>query len=231
MTLTEQHLHTRRSPSERLRDPILGWTGIGSFVVTIAVLFIPHEVLGDHEKTTAADVTEFFTTNYTIQQSQTLLHSVGAVLLLVFLLRVAALLARLGGGGAADVVRAASSVLVAVVVITMGFVATVVTLHETMDGNLVESLYQVGWDWHFRLLYLLPLILLPTGIVLRRAGEKATGWATLTLGGLTAVAPLGYLAADTFFVHYPAFMLFLLWVLGAGISLGLRGVRTSGPLG
>jgi hypothetical protein len=222
MTVLDSPTDTRRVTG-RLRDPLLGWSAVAAALVTFAVVFIPHHSLPDDP--TPAQVTDFFTANYAIQQSQPLMHSVGGVLMLVFLVQLAALLRDLGAARSAHVVRAAGTALVAVVVTTMGWVAAVVTLTGDIDGSLQETLYMIGWDFHFRLLYLLPLVLLPAGWTLRRSGAAVTGWIALVIGGLTAVAPLGYLGTDTWVVQYPAFMLFLLWTLGAGIALGLRGVR------
>jgi hypothetical protein len=160
-----------------------------------------------------------------MQQAQPLLHSVGGVLVLVFLVRLSRLLRDTGAPEAAHLVRGAAAAFVAVVVVTMGWVAAVVTLTGDIDGSVQWDLYNIGWDFHFRLLYLLPLVLLPTGWALRRAGASGLGWFALVLGALTVVAPLGYLGRETWFVQYPAFMLFLVWAAITGAVLGWRGLR------
>lgn len=223
MTLLDTTTDTGH-PTGRRRDPLLGWAALGGVAVTLAVLLIPHETL-DADAPSAAQVTDFFTSNYTIQQSQPLMHSIGGVLLLLFLLRLATLLREVGRPWASEVVRAAGIVITAVVITTMAWVAAVVRLTGDIEGTLQWALYSIGWDFHFRLLYLLPLVLIPTGWVLRKAGAAALGWFSLVLGGLTAVAPLAYLGRETWVVQYPAFLLFLLWAVVAGITLGLRGVR------
>ncbi len=99
----------------------------------------------------------------------------------------------------------------------------------TFFGSLQESLYLLGWDFHFKIAYLLPLVLLPAGHVLRRtqAAPAALTWSGLLLGVLALASTLGNLSADTMFVQYPVFMLFLLWMLAAGLVLGLRGARVT----
>lgn len=217
---------TTRHPTRRT-DRLLGAAAVASVAVTVAVLLLPHAIL-DETDPTAGRVTSFFTEHYTMQQLQPLLHSVGAVLLLVFLVRLATLLRELGGPDAANVVRTAGAAVVAMIIVTMGWVASVVTLTGDVDGTLQWDLYNIGWDFHFRLMYLLPLVLLPSGWVLRRSGAAVVGWFGLVAGALTVVAPLGYLGEDTWFVEYPGFMLFLLWTLVAGVALGFRGVRGRG---
>ena len=223
-TVREPVDQTLERSTGRRRDPVLGWSAVAAVVVAFAVLLVPHASLAGTNPT-AQQVTRFFNEHYTMQQAQPLLHSASGVLLLVFVVRLAGLLRDLGGRRAADVVRAAGAATTAVIITTMGWVAAVVTLTGDIEGALQWDLYNIGWDFHFRLLYLLPLVLLPTGWVLRTSGARVVGWSALVLGVLTTVAPLGYLGADTWFVEYPAYMLFLLWTLGAGIALGLRGVR------
>lgn len=224
MTLTTEPIGTTLEATERRTDRMLGAAAVGAVVSAFAVVLVPHAVL-DADSPSPEQVTAFFTDHYAMQQTQPLLHSISGVLLLVFLVRLAGLLRHLGGGGVADVVRAAGTALVAVIIVTMGWVAAVVNLTGDVDGALQWDLYNIGWDFHFRLLYLLPLVLLPTGWLLRRAGAPVIGWSAIVLGALTAVAPVGYLGEDTYFVQYPAYMLFLLWTLAAGIALGFRGVR------
>lgn len=224
MTLTEDRTRSTTGHGVRRTDPVLGWAGTGTAVVAFAVLLVPHASL-DKTSPSADEVTTFFTDHYVMQQAQPLLHSLSGVLLLLFTVRLAGLLGELGGSRPADLVRAAGTALAAVVIVTMAWVAAVVTLTGDIEGTTQWSLYTIGWDFHFRLLYLLPLILLPTGWLLRRTGAPVVGWSAVVLGALTAVAPLGYLGQDTWFVQYPAYMLFLLWTLGAGIALGFRGVR------
>jgi hypothetical protein len=84
----------------------------------------------------------------------------------------------------------------------------------------------MGWDFHFKVAYLVPLVLLPACHVLRReqAAPAALTWSGLALGLFALVSTLGNLSKDTMFVQDPAFMLFLVWMLVAGLVLGLRGV-------
>lgn len=211
----------------RRRDPVLAWSGVAAFAVTVGVLFVPHAALPDDP--TAAQVTAFFTENYTVQQSQTVMHSLGAVALLVFVGRLAAVVRRFerDSDSASRLVLGAGAALTALVVVTMGFVSAAVFLTGTIDGELQEMLYMMGWDFHFKVNYLVPLILVPACHVLRRAGAAARGvtWSGLALGILALVSTLGNLSQDTMFVQYPVFMLFLVWVLVAGLVLGLRGTR------
>lgn len=227
MTLVEDPAMTAVAPNARRTDRLMGGAAVGAATTAFAVLLVPHAIL-DPTAPTSDEVTTFFTENYTMQQFQPLMHSISGVLLLFFLVRLAALLHELDAGRSADVVRAAATAIAAVIVVTMGWVAAVVTLTGNLDGSVQWALYNIGWDLHFRLLYLLPLVLLPAGWSLRRTGAPVLGWTTVGLGVLTVVAPLGYLGKETWFVQYPAYMLFLLWALAAGIALGFRGVRQTG---
>ena len=56
------------------------------------------------------------------------------------------------------------------------------------------------------------------------AAPAAVTWTGLALGVLALVSTLGNLSQDTMFVQYPVFLLFLFWMLAAGLVLGLRGV-------
>lgn len=210
----------------RHREPLLAASAVASFAVTFAVLLIPHDSVPDDA--TATQVTAFFTDHYTLQQSQTVMHSLGAVAMLVFVVRLATVARRFErpGESGARIVHAAGSAVAAMVVLTMGFVSAAIYLTGTIDGELQAMLYRMGWDFHFKIAYLLPLVLLPACHVLRRehAAPAALTWSGLALGVLTLVSTLGNLSRDTMFVQYPAFMLFLVWMLAAGLVLGLRGV-------
>ena len=159
------------------------------------------------------------------------MHSLGAVAMLVFFARLALLVRRVDrpSGMAGQLVLAAGAAVVAIVIVTMGFVSAVIFQTGSIDGSLQESLYLVGWDFHFKIAYLLPLVLLPACHVLRRtqAAPAALTWSGLLLGVLALASTLGNLSADTMFVQYPVFMLFLLWMLAAGLVLGLRGARVT----
>ena len=211
----------------RRRDPLLALGAITSFVVTFAVLLIPHDSLADSPS--AAEATAFFEQNYLIQQSQTVMHSLGAVALLVFLARLASVVRRHEGAdeGWSSLTLAAGAALVATIVLSMGFVSATIHLTGTIDGGLQEMLYLIGWDVHFKVAYLVPLVLLPACDVLRRAGAgpAVLTWSGTALGALTLVGTLGNLNPVTMVVQYPFFMLFLLWCLAAGLVLGVRGVR------
>jgi hypothetical protein len=210
----------------RRRDPVLAASAVASFVVTFAVLLVPHDAVPDDAS--AAQVTSFFTTHYTLQQSQTVMHALGAVALLVFVGRLAAVVRRLERADEAGsrIVLAAGSAVVAIIVLSMGFVSAAIFLTGSIDGELQEMLYMMGWDFHFKVAYLVPLVLLPACHVLRRehAAPAALTWSGLALGLFALVSTLGNLSKDTMFVQYPAFMLFLVWMLVAGLVLGLRGV-------
>ena len=219
------------APASRRRDPVLLASGVGAFVVTIAVLLVPHASLPDDP--TAAQVTAFFTEHYTVQQSQTVMHSLGAAAMLVFFARLASVVRRFERQGESSslLVLAAAAALTSVAVVTMGFVSAAIFLTGDIDGSLQESLYFMGWDFHFKVAYLVPLVLLPACHVLRRerAAARAVTWSGLGLGGLALVSTLGNLTRDTMFVQYPVFMLFLLWVLVTGLVLGLRGTPGAVP--
>lgn len=213
--------------ASRHRDPVLLTSAVGAFVLTFAVLLVPHTGLpGDP---TAPQVTAFFTEHYSMQQFQTVMHSLGAVALLVFFSRLSAAVRRLErpGESASRIVLATAAALTAVVVLTMGFVSATIYQTGDIDGGVQESLYLMGWDFHFKVAYLIPLVLLPACHVLRRerAAARAVTWTGLALGALALASTLGNLTQATMVVQYPLFMLFLLWVLVAGLVLGLRGIR------
>lgn len=222
---------SEHAPAPRRRDPVLLAGGVGAFVVTIAVLLVPHASLPDDP--TAAQVTAFFSQHYTVQQSQTVMHSLGAVAMLVFFARLASVVRRFErpDESSSRLVLAAAAALTSVAVVTMGFVSAAVHLTGDIDGSLQESLYFMGWDFHFKVAYLVPLVLLPACHVLRRerAAARTVTWSGLGLGGLALLSTLGNLSRDTMFVQYPVFMLFLLWVLVAGLVLGLRGTPDAVP--
>lgn len=210
----------------RRREPLLAASAVASFAVTFAVLLIPHDALPDDAS--AAQVTAFFAAHYTLQQSQTVMHALGAVAMLVFVVRLAAVVRRFerADEAGARIVHAAGSAVAAMVVLTMGFVSAAIYLTGTIDGELQAMLYRMGWDFHFKIAYLLPLVLVPACHVLRRehAAPTAVTWPGLALGVLAGVSTLGNLSKDTMFVQYPVFLLFLFWMLGLGLVLGLRGV-------
>lgn len=223
---TISHSGTTVASATRRREPLLAASGVTCFVVTFAVLAIPHDSLDDGA--TAEQVRAFFTQHYALQQSQTVMHTIGALAMLVFLARLATLLRRCErpGEGWDRLVLAAGGAVTAVIVIAMGFVSAVIFLTGTMDGALQFMLYRMGWDFHFKIAYLLPLVLLPTCHVLRRehAAPAVVTWSGLLLGGLALASTLGNLSKDTMFVQYPVFMLFLLWILLTGLVVGLRGI-------
>ncbi len=208
----------------RRRDPLLAASAAISFAVTFAVLLIPHDALPDDAS--AAQVTAFFREHYTLQQSQTVMHALGAVAMLVFVVRIATRVRRCERAGESwsHLVLAAGSAVAAMIVLTMGFVSAAIYLTGTIDGELQSMLYMMGWDFHFKIAYLLPLVLLPACHVLRREHAAPAGvtWTGLLLGVLALLSTLGNLGRDTMFVQYPVFMLFLLWMLAAGLLLGLR---------
>lgn len=216
-------------PSTRQREPLLAASAVTSFVVTVAVLLIPHEFLPSSPE--PGEVTAFFEQNYLVQQSQTLMHSLGAVALLVFYAQLAAVVRRLERDGEpwSRLTLAAGSAFAAVVIVTMGWVSAVIVLTGNIDGGLQETLYMMGWDFHFRVLYLIPLLTVPACHVLRRAGAASglVTWSGTVLGVVSLMGSLGYLGRETWVAQYPLFMLFLLWTLVAGLVLGLRGVGRS----
>jgi hypothetical protein len=213
-------------PITRQRHPLLAASAVTSFVVTIAVLVVPHDFLP--ESPAPEEVTAFFEQNYLVQQSQTLMHSLGAIALLVFFAQLAGVVRRLEREHEpwSWLTLAAAAAFTAVVVVTMGWVSAVVILTGDLDGGLQETMYMMGWDFHFRVLYLVPLLTLPACHVLRRSGAapRLVTWSGTAVGAAALVSTLGYLGRETWVVQYPMFMLFLLWTLVTGLVLGLRGV-------
>lgn len=189
----------QKPPSTRQREPLLAASAVTSFVVTIAVLLIPHDSLPSSPR--PDEVTAFFEQNYLVQQSQTLMHSLGAVALLVFFAQLAAVVRRLEGDGEpwSRLTLAAGAAFGAVVVVTMGWVSAVVVLTGNIEGGLQETLYMMGWDLHFRVLYLVPLLTLPACHVLRRSGAASglVTWSGTVLGAVALVGILGYLGRET----------------------------------
>lgn len=167
--------------------------------MTIAVLLIPHDSLPSSPR--PDEVTAFFEQNHLVQQSQTLMHSLGAVALLVFFAQLAAVVRRLEGDGEpwSRLTLAAGAAFGAVVVVTMGWVSAVVVLTGNIEGGLQETLYMMGWDLHFRVLYLVPLLTLPACHVLRRSGAASglVTWSGTVLGAVALVGILGYLGRET----------------------------------
>lgn len=214
-----------RTDADRRRDPVLAASAVACFVVTVAVLVIPHQSLDD--TATADEVTSFFTRHYVVQQSQTVMHILGALALLVFSVRWAALVRRWQRPDetADRLVVAAAGATTAVVVVAMGFTSAAIYLAGRIDGELLHALYRMGWDFNFKIAYLVPLLLLPSCHVLRRerAVPGAVAWSGLVLGVLALASTLGNLSTDTMFVQYPVFMLLLLWVVVTGLVVGLRG--------
>lgn len=224
-TIMDADANTAGASGRRRREPLLAVSAVTCFVVTFTVLVIPHDSLQD--EASADQVTTFFTQNYALQQSQTLMHSLGALAMLVFLARLATVVGRhqRPEEGWDRLVLAASSAVVAIIVLAMGLVSAAIFLTGTIDGELQHMLYRMGWDFHFKIAYLLPLVLLPACHVLRRerAAAGAVTWSGLLLGVLALASTLGNLNKDTMFVQYPVFMLFLLWILLTGLVMGLRG--------
>lgn len=224
-TTIDADANTTSASARRRREPLLAVSAVTCFVVTMAVLVIPHDMLQD--EASADQVTTFFTQNYALQQSQTLMHSLGALAMLVFLARLATVVRRHQRPDESwdRLVLAASSAVVAIIVLAMGFVSAAIFLTGTIDGELQHILYRMGWDFHFKIAYLIPLALLPACHVLRREHAAAAGltWSGMLLGVLSLASTLGNLSKDTMFVQYPVFMLFLLWILLTGLVMGLRG--------
>ncbi len=186
-------------------DPLMAAAAVTCFVVTVAVLLIPHQTLSD--AASADEVTGFFQRHYALQQSQTVMHIIGALAMLVFFVRWADLVRRWQRPDeAADrLVLAAASAATAVVVVAMGFVSAALYLSGAIDGDLQHALYRMGWDFNFKIAYLLPLILLPSCHVLRRerAVPSALAWSGLLLGLLALASTLGNLSPATMVVQYP----------------------------
>lgn len=215
-----------RPPVQRRKEPLLAASAAMTFLVTFAVLLIPHEALPD--SASAAEVTGFFEDNYLVQQSQTVMHSLGAVALLVFVAQLATVVRRLEHGPEpwGRLTMAGGAAFAATVVVSMGFVSAAVHLTGRIDGSVQEMLYLMGWDFSFKVAYLIPLVTLPACHVLRREGAApaAVTWTGLVLGAAALASTAGNLLQQTMFLQYPVFMLFLLWTLVTGLTLGLRGV-------
>lgn len=214
----------------RERDRVLGLSGLGFFALLLAVIVVPHASL-DYavDKPPASSViTDFFSRHYALEQYQALMHSFAGVALLVFGIALAAQVARVEGP------RRISSRLVAggavgaatVMVTTMLLVAGSITMTGGIAGRTQGWLYDIAWNEHFKMLYLVPLMLVPACLVLGRvkALPRALTWVGLLIAVLCVAAMTGVLTAGTEFLQFPVFFAVMLWVLATSVVALTRGV-------
>ncbi len=217
----------------RSRDLVLGVSGVAFTAILLPVLLVPHASLDLGPGTMPEDpavVTRFFEAHVAAQQAQTIAHSFGAVALLVFFAALAALVRRTTAGRVtAQLTLAGGAGMATIMLLTMALVSASITLTGDIDGATQGWMYALGWWAHFKLLYLLPVALVPACRVLHRAGvlPGALAWSGQALGVLGALAMVGGLSAATEFAMFPVFMLLMVWMSVTGIVGLSRGFATS----
>ena len=218
------------STGGRVRDRVLGLSGIAFTVLLLLVVLPPHATL-DYDRThppSGDTVTAFFEKHYTLEQYQALMHSLAAIALLVFFTALAAQVRRADdvGGLSARLTIAAGTAIATIMLVTMALVSGSVSLTGGVDGVTQGWMYTIGWWEHFKCVYLLPIALVPACRVLRRARvlPAALAWSGQVLGLLGLVAVAGALSASTEFLMFPAYMLLMLWVLATGTVALTRGL-------
>ncbi len=234
-TTTEAGVEPGEPARPRERDRLLGLTGIGFALILVPVVAIPHASL-DFEPTKpprdAAVIVDFFRAHYALEQYQALMHSLAAVVLLVFGVALARLVRshQREGSPASLLVLAGATGAAAVMVLTMALVAGSITMTGGIDGHTQGWLYALGWYEHFKMLYFLPLLLGPSAVVLgrTRALPRALTWSAQAIAGLALVAMVAGLSASTEFLMFPVFMVFLVWMLATGVVALTRGVGRAG---
>ncbi len=217
----------------RTRDRVLALSGVGFAALLLPVVLVPHASL-DVDPTSPpkdpAAVVAFFEEHYALQQYQALMHSLAAVVLLVFFTALAAQVRRAAPSArsTANLTVAGGAGIASIMLATMALVAGSISLTGGVDGGVQSWMYTLGWWEHFKSLYLLPVALVPACLVLRRARvlPAALAWPGIALGLLAPVAMAGALSATTEFVMFPLFLLFLVWVLAVGVVAGTRGLTT-----
>lgn len=221
-----------RSAQGRVRDRVLGLSGISFTVLLLLVVLPPHATL-DYDRThppSRDTVTAFFEKHYTLEQYQALMHSLAAVALLVFFAALAAQVryADTAEGISARLTLAAGASIGTIMLMTMALVSGSVSLTGGVDGVTQGWMYTIGWWGHFKCVYLLPVALVPACRVLRRARvlPAALAWSGQVLGLLGLVAVAGSLSRSTEFLMFPAYMLLMLWVLATGTVALTRGLAS-----
>jgi hypothetical protein len=217
------------SPNRR-RDVALGASGIGFFVLLLAVIAVPHSSLDYPVKKPPASsvITEFFSNHYGLEQYQALMHSLAALMFMVFGVALAAQVRRheLVGRVASRLVTAGAAATATVMLVTMLLVAGTITMTGGIDGRTQGWLYELAWNEHFKLLYPAALVLAPACLVLgrTRALPRTLTWLGLLVSLLCLIAMVGVLTSGTEFLQFPVFFLLMLWVLATGIVALVRGV-------
>jgi hypothetical protein len=235
MSTTTPSLTTAQSSSERarpprVRDKVLGLSGIAFAAVLIPVVVIPHASL-DYENTNppkGSVITAFFHAHYALEQYQAFMHSLAALALLVFFVALGTLVRRSDPSSSTvgRLTAGAGATMSAIMLLTMALVAGTISLTGGVDGVTQGWVYNLGWMEHFKALYLLPVALIPACVVLRRtrALPAALTWPGMVLGALGFIAMAGVLSASTEFLMFPVFVLLILWILATGIVALTRGV-------
>ncbi len=224
---------TRTQEGTRSRDLVLGVSGVAFAAILLPVLLVPHASLGLGPGTMPEDpgvVTHFFEKHFAAQQAQAIAHSFGAVALLVFFVALASLVRRTTAERVvARLTSAAGAGMATIMLLTMAVVSASISLTGDIDGATQGWMYALGWWAHFKLLYLLPVALVPSCVALRRAKvlPAALAWPGVAVGVLGALSMVGGLSAATEFTMFPVFMLLMAWMTVIGIVSLSRGLATS----
>jgi hypothetical protein len=212
----------------RVRDVVLGASGVVFALLLIPVVVIPHASLDyPTTKPPASHVfVTFFDQHRAVEESQALLHSLAAVALLVFFAALAGHVQRTGNALAARLTLAGGTGVAAIMLLTMMLVAGSISLNGGVDGQVQGWIYSLGWWEHFKCAYLLPVALVPACRVLRtaRVMPAALAWTGQVVGLLGLVAMVGAISSATEFLMFPVFFLLILWVLAAGVVALTRGL-------
>jgi hypothetical protein len=215
------------STSGRIRDRLLGLSGLAFVAALLPVVVIPHASL-DYpigQPPAGSVITQFFHQHYALEQWQALMHSLAALALLVFGVALARQLRRATPESPASSLLLAGTVLAAsVMLITMLLVAGTITQTGGVGGVTQGWLYNLAWDTHFKMLYAVPLVLLPASRVLPRLLGGA-GW---VLAALAMVAMVAVINPGTEFLQFPVFFLLMLWIGVTGLVALTRGLPTAG---
>ena len=222
-----------QTPAVRARDRVLGISGIAFAAVLLPVVLVPHASLDLGPTKPAKDplvVTSFFREHYALQQYQAFMHSMAAVVLLVFFAALAGQVRRSDRDArlAARLTLAGGTGIAVIMVLTMALVSGSISLTGGVDGATQGWMYTLGWWEHFKCVYLLPVAMGPACLTLRRHRvlPAALAWTGLSLSALGPVAMAGALDASTEFWMFPVFLLLMLWMLATGIVAVTRGMAT-----
>ena len=217
----------------RARDRVLGASGIAFAAILLPVVLVPHASLDLDPTKPVKDpsvVTSFFREHYALQQYQAFMHSVAAVVLLVFFAALAGAVRRSDRDArlAARLTVAGGTGIAVVMLATMALVSGSISLTGSVDGSTQGWMYTLGWWEHFKCVYLLPVALGPACVTLRRHRvlPAALAWTGLVLGALGPVAMAGALSASTEFLMFPVFILLMLWMLATGVVALTRGLAS-----